>query len=197
MSLAQKHQRKHHRFLIAWLKSPLKMGAVVPSSRSLARAIAQQVDLSKPGVVIELGAGTGAVTHALLEAGVSPDRLVVVERDKGMHAILCSHFRELTILQADACELVSVLQQGGVTQVNAIVSSLPLLSMPAPLRLQIEEQMAHAIDEHGTIIQFTYGRRSPLGRSDARKLSLRGHKVRTVLANLPPAHIWVYQKAPF
>src|SRR3954469_4725431 len=77
-----RHRHRPHHFLAAWIRSPLKMGALLPSSRALARAMAAEVDIDKPGMIVELGAGTGVMTHALLQAGVPGSRLVVLERDR-------------------------------------------------------------------------------------------------------------------
>jgi phosphatidylethanolamine/phosphatidyl-N-methylethanolamine N-methyltransferase len=55
------------RFLRALIARPKNVGAVAPSSRALARAIARQINPARPGPVLELGPGTGVVTRALLE----------------------------------------------------------------------------------------------------------------------------------
>jgi len=179
---------------MAWMKSPLKIGSFVPSSRALARAVAKQIHYDQAGAVVELGAGTGVITNAILEAGLDAKRLIVIERDAGMHEILCAHFPQLTIIKGDACNLKALLAEHGIEQVNSIISSLPLLSMPNQLRIIIEEQMIGAIGEHGRIVQFTYGHRSPFVRNGLHKVKLNGRRVATILANIPPAHIWVFQK---
>jgi phosphatidylethanolamine/phosphatidyl-N-methylethanolamine N-methyltransferase len=72
-------------FLKRWLRRPFAMGAVVPSGRLLAEAMARttlSVMAGRDGHVIELGAGTGEVTKALLAAGIPAGRLALVERDK-------------------------------------------------------------------------------------------------------------------
>ena len=50
------------RFIRSWIEKPLSIGAVTPSSKALARAMAAYVDPSAKGPVIELGPGTGPVT---------------------------------------------------------------------------------------------------------------------------------------
>src|SRR6266700_3646147 len=60
-------------FLKRWLRRPLAMGAVMPSGRLLAAAMAKTTKAvleGRPGHVVELGAGTGEVTKALLAAGI-------------------------------------------------------------------------------------------------------------------------------
>jgi len=189
-----RHRHGSHHFLAAWIRSPLKIGAFLPSSRALARAMAAQVDMQNPGSIIELGAGTGVMTHALLQAGTARDRLIVIERDERLHGIVCSHFPDLKVLCADAMHLDKVLKDNGVKKINAIVSSLPLLSMPKPVREAIEHQMASVIGEHGIIVQFTYGTRSPIGGHQLRKHHLHGRRTKLVIGNLPPAHVWVYRR---
>ncbi len=190
-----KHRVRSRSFIGAWMRSPFKVGAVMPSSRWLARAMAVQVDAGKPGAVIELGAGTGVVTHALLETGLAPDRLLVIERDQKMHMALVSHFHHLNVLCADALHLDEVLKSLSVERVNAVVSSLPLLSMPKSVRRGIEQRMAEVIGRDGRIVQFTYGPKSPISKEILKKHKLRGKRVKMVLANVPPAHVWVYQRA--
>jgi len=177
--------------LAAWACAPLKIGALMPSSRSLARAMAQKVDLSIPGMVVELGAGTGAVTRGLLEH-IPPERLLVVEREPRLYTILHQTFPQLKIVRADAAELMKVLEECGVKEVCAIVSSLPLLSMPKGIRSQIEAGMASAVAKSGNIIQFTYGPRSPIPHDRCRGLRLFGKRRQFVVSNVPPAHVWVY-----
>ncbi len=79
---------RHRKFLAAWVRAPLRMGAIIPSSKSLARAMAKQVDPDQPGMVIELGAGTGAITQALLDSGLAPSRMLVIERDPQLQLLL-------------------------------------------------------------------------------------------------------------
>ena len=63
------------------MTSALVTGAVTPSGRMLARTMAAYADPNVSGSVIELGPGTGPVTQALIQRGVAPERLVLVEYD--------------------------------------------------------------------------------------------------------------------
>ncbi len=79
-------------FLRRWAANPLQMGSVVPSSPALGRRIAALVERRGEEVVVELGAGTGAITRALLAGGVPAERLVVVEIVPDMAAHLAQAF---------------------------------------------------------------------------------------------------------
>ena len=96
------------RFIGSWIKKPLAVGAVTPSSKLLARTMAQYVDPEGTGPVIELGPGTGPITEALIEHGVAPSRLVLVEFNPAFCQLLRERFPEATVVQADAYRLRDV-----------------------------------------------------------------------------------------
>src|SRR5437868_3226589 len=118
------------RFIGSWIKKPLAVGAVTPSSKPLARTMAQYVDAAGSGPVIELGPGTGPITEALIEHGVAPSRLVLVEFNPTFCQLLRERFPEATVIQADAYRLRDSLSHYMRHEVSAIVSGLPLMTKP-------------------------------------------------------------------
>jgi phosphatidylethanolamine/phosphatidyl-N-methylethanolamine N-methyltransferase len=177
-------------FLARWLKAPHQIGALTPASRHLARAMAEQI-APEADLVIELGGGTGNITQALLDAGLPPERLIVVERDPAFYVLLKKRFPLLKVLRGDATRLRALLAPLGVSRAAAIVSSLPLLSMPSPLRQRIVEESFALLAERGTLIQYTYGAFSPLRR---RKSGLKGEIAERVWRNFPPASVWRFRR---
>src|SRR4029453_7385811 len=118
-------------FLKRWLRRPLATGAVMPSGRLLAEAMARTTRAvidGRPGHVVELGAGTGEVTKALLAAGVAPDRLVLVERDPEFATFLRRHFTGPRIVEGDAARLPRLLADHGMAPIPAVVSSPPCVA---------------------------------------------------------------------
>ncbi|HXY99581.1 MAG TPA: phospholipid methyltransferase [Stellaceae bacterium] len=177
-------------FLGRWLKAPHRIGALAPSSRYLAQAMAREIDPRQARLVVELGGGTGSITRALLAAGLAPERLIVVERDERLHRLLAKRFPELRVIAGDAAQLGALLRPLGITSVSAIVSSLPLLSMPKRLRQRIVEQSFALLDGRGSLVQFTYGLASPL---PARDFAVSGRVVARVWRNFPPACVWRFE----
>src|ERR1700743_1073498 len=102
------------------------MGAVMPSGRVLARTMAQYVDVRATGPVVELGPGTGAITNALIEHGVDPKRLVLVEYNPGFCALLRDRYPQAKVVQGDAYRLKDSLWNVLGTPPAAVVSGLPL-----------------------------------------------------------------------
>lgn len=178
-------------FFVRWLKAPHRIGAVAPSGRHLARAMAHEVEDVGPGPIIELGGGTGSVTRALLEAGIAPERLIVIERDEKLHRHLKEHFPKLRVLKGDARGLRKLLAPLGITTAAAVVSSLPLISMPKPTRTRIIAESFALLGLHAPFVQFTYGLTSPIARE---RLGLKGRIAARIWANLPPASVWRYER---
>lgn len=174
-------------FFREWLASPGGVGAIWPSSKQLARCMVAPVPTHGDGLVVELGAGTGAVTAALLGKGIQQDRLRVIERLDSFAHHLRKRFPTTTVLQADACELTDVLPFEA--PVDAIVSSLPLRAMDPADVAAIVGQWAHLVRPGGVVVQFTYalGTRAPdLGNKFVQCSN------RYVWNNLPPAQVMTF-----
>ena len=148
--------------LFCWLRKPLRIGGLMPSGARLSRMMAAEVDTASPGTVVELGGGTGAITAALLDAGVPREQLIVLEREPELHRHLTERFPDLTVLEADAAHLTRSLRQLEIEAVGAVVSSLPMLSIPARIQQLILRQSFDLLGTDGAFIQYTYGLRAPV-----------------------------------
>jgi phosphatidylethanolamine/phosphatidyl-N-methylethanolamine N-methyltransferase len=186
-------------FLKRWLRRPLAMGAVMPSGRLLAAAMANTTKTvleGRPGHVVELGAGTGEVTKALLAAGIAPDRLALVERDPELAIFLRRHFPGPRIIEGDAARLSRLLADHGVASVAAVVSSLPLLSLPAGVVAGIVGGVFEALPRGAALVQFTYGPTPPVPRALRERLHLDGAHGKRIWRNVPPAVVWTFRRPP-
>ena len=184
-------------FLKRWLRRPFAMGAVVPSGRLLAAAIARQtlaeID-GRDGHVIELGAGTGEVTKALLASGIPAGRLALVERDPELARFLRRHFNGPRIIEGDAAGLPRLLKAHDVANVAAMVSSLPLLSLPAQVVDGIVRGAFEALPAGAALVQFTYGPAPPIPKGLRESLQLVGAHGSRIWRNVPPAVVWTFRR---
>src|SRR3984957_7450272 len=121
-------------FIRSWIEKPLSTGAVMPSGRFLARAMARLVDPEIPGPVVELAPGTGPVTEALVEQGVDPARLVLVEFNPVFCRLLRSRYPEATVVQGDAYRLKHLLGSLLRDPAPPVVSGLQLFNKPSRQR---------------------------------------------------------------
>jgi phosphatidylethanolamine/phosphatidyl-N-methylethanolamine N-methyltransferase len=180
------------RFLKTLITAPRLTGAVAPSGRALARAMATAIGSPSQGLVVELGPGTGPVTQSLIETGVAPQRLVLVEYDAGFCRLLTRRFAPATVVEGDAYDLPRALAPFAGQPIAAIVSSLPLLNQPPPRREKLIGDAFALMGPSGVFVQFTYGLLSPIPREVCanRYSAVRS---RPILLNLPPAFVWTYR----
>ena len=175
------------------------MGAVVPSGRLLAEAMARatlSAMAGREGHVVELGAGTGHVTKALLAAGIPAERLAPVERDPELAAFLRRHFPGLRIVEGDAARLSQLLAANDIARVSAIVSSLPMLSLPAEVVNGIVHGVFETLPRGAALVQFTYGPSPPVPRALRERLQLRASSGSRIWRNVPPAVVWTFTRPP-
>ena len=178
-------------FLRSWIEKPLSTGAVMPSGKLLARAMARLVDTKIEGPIVELGPGTGPVTEALVEHGVDPARLVLVEFNPVFCRMLRSRYPAATVVQGDAYRLKNLLGSLLREPAAAVVSGLPLFTKPLRTRLRLVSDVFGLLLPSAPFIQFTYAVVSPIPR----KLpGVRAQSTERIWLNLPPAQVWVYRK---
>ena len=183
-------------FLRQWLRDPLKMASVTPSGPQFARLMVAQLPEGSPRVV-EVGAGTGVFTRALLDHGIAPSRLLVVEINPHLADFLRARFPGVAVACDDARHLDRLAADHGLLaegKLDAVVSGLGLLSMSGELRSEILRAAFAALSEEGRFIQFTYGPRSPVRAREREALGLEVRRAGSVLRNLPPASVYVYRR---
>jgi phosphatidylethanolamine/phosphatidyl-N-methylethanolamine N-methyltransferase len=180
-------------FFKSLVAAPRLTGAVAPSGRALARAMAAAVDPGTSGLVVELGPGTGPVTRALIERGVDQRRLVLVEYDPRFCRMLESRFEGVRVIEGDAYDLPRTLSEFGAVNIAAVVSSLPLLNQPPHRRETLIGDAFAMMRPEGVFVQFTYGLHSPIPREacSGRYAARRGP---AIWRNLPPARVWTYRR---
>ena len=177
-------------FLKGWIRNPLAIGAFAPSGKSLARLMAR--DVGAGSRVVELGAGTGSVTAALLASGVAPGNLYLVERDPHFVKLLERRFPRCHVVAADALDLDS--EFGANPGFDFVISGLPLLCFSPEKRFRILQQALRLLKPHGRVHQFTYAGRCPVDRDLRALLRVDSKLLGIAPLNLPPG--FVYRLTP-
>jgi phosphatidylethanolamine/phosphatidyl-N-methylethanolamine N-methyltransferase len=172
------------------LNNPLQVSAIAPSSRWLARAMAQGLGPNS-GRVVEFGPGTGVLTRGILAAGVRPENLTLFEMSPDFTSHLRAEFPGVTINNAPAQAAVGSVPQG----VSAVISGLPLLSMPIAVRESIVKAAFDILAPDGVYVQFTYGTKPALSAEQLARLGLVVTAGPKVWLNLPPARVFHFRRA--
>ncbi len=182
-------------FWQSWWQDPVAVGLPFESSPWTARRLAEAtLDAAIPGrPILELGAGTGAVTKALLERGGRLTDIVVVERDAHLCRVLERRFRGLRVVHGDALHLGELLGKAGLSSIGAVLSGLPMRAIPRQMAAGCYAEAFRCMPPGGAIIQYTYGFRPPVDRTTLP--SLEATFVGREWRNLPAIAIWRYRLA--
>ena len=176
-------------YLRAWLANPLKFGAVAPSGAALAALITSEIS-ADTGPILELGPGKGVFTRALLDRGVPESNLILVEQRPDFTDLLRKRFTRARVVTMDADRLVQLKHRFQDEFAGAIVSGLPLLSMPWDKVEAILYGAFELLRPGGAFYQFTYAPRSPVSSDHLTRLGLRTERIGGALLNIPPAAVY-------
>ncbi len=172
------------------ISRPLQVSAIAPSSRFLAKAMAKDLG-PHTGRVVEFGPGTGRLTEGILKAGVRPENLTLFEMNPDFATHLRARFPGVTVHLAGAQTAPDIIAK----DVGAVISGVPLLSMPMALRRSIVAAAFQILGPDGFYVQFTYGPRPALEAAELHDLGLTWKQTAYVPLNLPPARVHTFRRA--
>jgi phosphatidylethanolamine/phosphatidyl-N-methylethanolamine N-methyltransferase len=162
-------------FFALWLQKPLRIAAANPSGARLADTVARCIDLKRPGPVLELGAG----------AGCPPERIIALESEPALVAVLRREFPAITVIEGDATQIGGYLA-GKVERLASVVSSLPIKWFSVEAQRAVVRPCLHLLGPGGRFLQLTNAFTSPVA---VERLGIAGREVGRVWLNLLPAQI--------
>jgi len=183
------------RFFGTWIRHPIKMGAVAPSSARYCATMVGAATTGIDGPILELGPGLGVVTRALLNAGVAPERITSIEYDREFATTLRERFPRVNVIQGDGFDLDATLGDGGQTKFSAILFAIPIVHMEQAERQALFSRYFRRLRPGGNLTQLSYLWKPPV-KSVAGVFDVSSTPI--VWDNIPPARVWIYsQAAPF
>ncbi|TPW26471.1 phospholipid N-methyltransferase PmtA [Pararhizobium mangrovi] len=180
------------RFLKGWMGDAKAVGAIAPTSPITARRMASVTDPSSGLPVLELGAGTGAVTKAILERGIAPENLVSVETSADFMRDLRTRFPRVRFVEGDAFDLDGIERATGMGRFDSVVSAIPLLNLPNDRRLKLIESLLDRMAPGRPIVQICYGAKSPIPAENA---DFDVRPLDWIVRNIPPARLWIFSRS--
>lgn len=178
-------------FLRRWLANPLQMGSVVPSSDSLCRRVVAQTKLAEHEAVLELGAGTGVISRALLNSGIPAERLFVVEIVPDMARHLRQVLPGVNVIEGDARALPELLPAKWQGRIGTVICGIPLVLLPVAEQRRFIDAIQAVAPGKG-FLHYSYCATSPL---PYRKHDLTARREAWTPMNFPPASVWRFTPA--
>lgn len=179
------------RFLKAWASNPLTTGAVAPSGPALTKAMAAAVEVDRPGVILELGPGTGVMTEAMLARGIPESRIVMLEYSRDFCKLLRERFPEATVIEGDAYAVKATLENPPNGSIASVISSLPLFTRPPAARQGLIADCMDLLVPGAPFIQFSYALVPPVPAERGGRFTVSPSP--WILRNVPPARVWTYR----
>jgi phosphatidylethanolamine/phosphatidyl-N-methylethanolamine N-methyltransferase len=141
-------------FLRKLLRHGTRVASFAPSSETLARELCRLIDPLQPQMILELGAGTGAVTRIAAQRMHRSSQLFAVEIDPDFAAIARQQVPQAEILEVDASYVRDLLAMRGIEQVDVVISGLPVPSLPFNVNNAVF-QAFQALAPNGVFSQLT------------------------------------------
>jgi phospholipid N-methyltransferase len=185
-------------FLQAFIKNPLKVGAITPSSPELAREMLKGIRPDENNIVLELGVGTGAITKFIGEIVPDEKSYLGIEIDRKLVNSLNVKFPHMKILRGNACELEKLHKKSGLGNVSYIISCLPFVSIPNEIGEKILSEIERFMDR-GCVFrtfQYAHGFYMPSAiklRDFMRSRYGKAGKSKLIVKNVPPAYVLTWQ----
>ena len=186
-------------FFRAFLEKPGEVGAIAPSSRSLARRMVAGMALDRARCVVEYGPGTGAFTREILRRIGPKTTFFVIETNPDFVAVLRQRFPGLDVVQASAEALPELAAARGFDCVDYIVSGLPWTVLPWDLVERIIAVTHDSLRDGGlfnTVQYYTSYLLMPRARKFQRLLHATFGEIThyRTMWNLPPAFVYSCRK---
>jgi phospholipid N-methyltransferase len=197
--MLNQQSHSHWYFLKHFLRNPLQVGAVVPSSQELARKISEDLDLQPGEVVIELGPGTGALTREICKKLPDASSYLGIECEPRFVTMLRRQYRDLLIMQGRAERAAELHRHSGLGPVKAIISGIPFANMWSQ---ETREEMMKMLDEfmkNGCVFrtfQYVHAYTFPPAvrfRKDMNQRYGKCKRSKIIFKNFPPAYVLTWQ----
>jgi phosphatidylethanolamine/phosphatidyl-N-methylethanolamine N-methyltransferase len=185
--------RENIQFLQAFLKNPLKVGAVAPSSPDLAWQMLDGLLPDKDNIIIELGVGTGAITKYISEILPDKDSYLGIEIDGSLVSSLKVRNPDINVVQGNACELSALHKESDLGKASYILCCLPFVTLPEEVAAKVLSEIEKYM-EQGCLFrafQYAHGYYTPSAirlRKFMRDRYGNSKRSKLVAKNVPPAY---------
>lgn len=192
-TLKNNNGHNHHSwvFLKEFLKHPLQIGSIVPSSRFMERAILQSAQVDTAKVIVELGCGTGGTTRAILKAMGPQATLLSIEINPCFHAMLSKiHDQRLIAHLGSAEQLNEIVEMHGLDAPDVVISGIPFSTMKNGTGERIIQEIERSLAPNSRFVAYQV-------RSHVAELC-RPHmgeeKAQLEIRNIPPMRVYQWEK---
>jgi len=178
-------------FFQEFLKHPLQIGSVIPSSRFLEKRILDVSGVCSAKTIVELGSGTGGTTRAILNGMPRHARLLSIEINPHLHGSVSKISDNRLIAHlGDACELETILGRYEMGRPEVVISGIPFSTMSHRAGLQVVEAISSLLAPNGRFVAYQVSKRV----AELCRPLLGTGQMEVELLNIPPVRVYQWEK---
>ncbi len=155
---ARRSASPHWQFLRGFLKHPVMVGSIIPSSRALIEKMLSPVDWETARVFVEYGPGVGTFTRPILEK-LHPDAtLITIDTNADFTRYLKQSIDDprLVAVTGSAADVQDILTERGFDKADYVLSGLPFSTLPPGVGDAIGEATAKVIRIGGAFLVYQF-----------------------------------------
>jgi phospholipid N-methyltransferase len=181
-------------FARTFLKNPVMLGSVIPSSRFLIKGVLEPIEWARASVLVEYGPGVGTITGEILNRMRPEAKLIIIEMNGELVRFLRETFNDprLAVIDGSAANVRKILAEHGYDGADYIISGIPLGSMPITVREHIVRETKEALAPGGAFIVYQFTSRVLPELQRVFEVVKRGREWLNVL----PAHLFFCATGP-
>ena len=145
-------------FLRGFLKNPVMVGSIIPSSRVLIDKMLGPVDWANTRVFVEYGPGVGTFTRPILEKLAADATLLTIDTNPDFTHYLKTSIDDarLVAVTGSAADVEKILADKGLGSADYVLSGLPFSTLPAGVGEDIAEATANVIRPGGAFLVYQF-----------------------------------------
>jgi phospholipid N-methyltransferase len=185
----------HWQFLRGFIKNPVMVGSIIPSSRVLIDKMLDPVDWANTRLFVEYGPGVGTFTKPILERLAPDAKLVTIDTNPDFTTYLKERIDDprLIAVTGSAADVENILADRSLGSADYVLSGLPFSTLPPGVGDAIAEATAKVIRPGGAFLVYQF---SPKVR-DFIQPHFDRIKRGFEWVNVPPATLfWAYKGEP-
>ena len=179
-------------FFQEFLKHPLQIGSIIPSSRFLERRLLEVSGIASAKTIVELGSGTGGTTRAILNGMPQHARLLSIEINPHLYASVSRISDDRLIAHlGNACELKKILFMYDMGRPDVVISGIPFSTMSHRTGSQVIEAISSLLSPNGRFVAYQVSKRV----ASLCRPFLGTGQMEVELLNIPPIRIYQWAKS--
>ena len=178
-------------FFQEFLKHPLQIGSIIPSSRFLEERILGTAGIASATTIVELGSGTGGTTRAILRAMPKHAKLLSIEINPHLHTMISNiEDKRLIAHLGNACELKEIVSMYGLDAPDVVISGIPFSTMKDSDGARVIEAISSLLAPNGRFVAYQVSKQvATLSRP-----FLGPERMVVELLNIPPMRVYQWEK---